>query len=407
MSTFARVTLPLAAANFMNQSARTVMAVVGPVLAVEYALSASELGILAACLFAAYAASQLPLGIALDKFGARRTQAALMTLTALGFFTFALSPSFGGLAIARVMLGVGISAGLMAVIKAHADWFSRDRVANLTGLAMAIGALGSTLTTTPVQAALPFIGWRAVFGILGVMALAVALWIYVSVPDRARAPGPRPSLLEDIAVTLQILRSPVFWRFAPAVGTLSMFNFVYLGLWAGPWLRDVAQVDGPGRAGLLFFYTLAMVAGSIATGNLTSRAKRADLHPFIVPVIAMGMMVVVQAILLMQPTDFNLVMMLWLAAAFFGSAGPAGYVAIGQMFPPEQTGRISTAVNTLSLGMAFLVQTAIGWILDLWPRTASGGWHPDGYSWGLALTGGMQLVAALAMASGARRSHPG
>ncbi len=404
MSTFARVTLPLAAANFINQSARTVMAVVGPVLAVEYALSASELGILAACLFAAYAASQLPLGIALDKFGARRTQTALMSLTALGFFTFALSPSFTGLAIARVMLGVGISAGLMAVIKAHADWFSRDRVANLTGLAMAIGSLGSTLTTAPVQAALPFLGWRAVFGILGAMALGVALWIFLSVPDKARDSGPGPGLLQDIAVTLQILRSPLFWRYAPAVGTLSMFNFVYLGLWAGPWLRDVANIDGPGRAGLLFFYTLAMVTGSIVTGNLTSRAKRANMHPFIVPIVAMGMMVVVQAVLLTQPTHYGLIMSLWLAAAFFGSAGPAGYVAIGQMFPADQTGRISTAVNTLSLGLAFLVQTAIGWILDLWPRTAAGGWHPDGYSWGLALTGGMQLVAALAMASGYRRA---
>ena len=58
------MTLPLAAANFMNQAARTVMAIVGPVLAVELGLSAVELGVLAACLFAAYAAAQLPLGVA-------------------------------------------------------------------------------------------------------------------------------------------------------------------------------------------------------------------------------------------------------------------------------------------------------------------------------------------------------
>jgi len=80
----ARVTIPLAAANFMNQAARTVMAIVGPVLAIELALSASELGMLAAFLFAAYAAAQLPLGVALDAFGPRRVQAALMTLAALG-----------------------------------------------------------------------------------------------------------------------------------------------------------------------------------------------------------------------------------------------------------------------------------------------------------------------------------
>ncbi|MDP3243776.1 MAG: MFS transporter, partial [Reyranella sp.] len=75
-----RVTLPFAAAHFVNQAARTVMAIVGPVLAVELGLSAVELGTLAACMFAAYAVTQLPLGVALDAFGARRVQVALMAL---------------------------------------------------------------------------------------------------------------------------------------------------------------------------------------------------------------------------------------------------------------------------------------------------------------------------------------
>jgi nitrate/nitrite transporter NarK len=59
-----------------------VMAIVGPVLAVELGLSAIELGALAASLFAAYAAAQLPLGVALDGFGARRVQTVLMLLAA-------------------------------------------------------------------------------------------------------------------------------------------------------------------------------------------------------------------------------------------------------------------------------------------------------------------------------------
>src|SRR5262249_15852610 len=182
-----RVTFPLAAANVMNQAARTVMATVGPVLAVELGLSASELGVLAACLFAAYAATQLPLGLALDAFGARRVQTVLMVLAALGFAIFALSPGFAGLAAARIVLGIGISAGLMAVIKAPADWFQRGRVAYVTGIATAIGALGSALTTSPVQAMLPALGWRGVFWGLSLLALGVATWIFLSVPDKPRA----------------------------------------------------------------------------------------------------------------------------------------------------------------------------------------------------------------------------
>jgi MFS family permease len=397
-----RVTVPMAAANFMNQAARTVMAIVGPVLAVELGLSAVELGVLAACLFASYAVVQLPLGVALDAFGARRVQAALMSLTAVGFAIFALSPGFAGLVLARIVLGVGISAGLMAVIKANADWFERHRVAHVTGIASAIGALGSTLTTAPVQAALPVLGWRGIFWGLCLLALAVALWIFLSVPDRPRAAGPARTLRGDIAASGRILVSPTFWRFGPAVATLSMFNFAYMGLWAGPWLRDVAGMDGPARAGVLFLYTFAMVAGSVLTGSAASKAAAAGLPRFLVPIVSLAGLVLLQAGLMLQPAQPSVVIALWLAMAVFGAAGAVGYVIICQMFPPEQTGRVSTAVITLSLAGAFLIQAAIGWILDLWPRTPSGGWDPDGYSWALALTAVLQALAALVMMTAPR-----
>ena len=112
-----------------------------------------------------------------------------MALAALGFAIFALSPGFAGLALGRVLLGVGISAGLMAVLKGNADWFERRRVAQVIGLSTAIAAVGSTVTTVPVQALLPTLGWRGVFWVLCAVTLAVALWIFVSVPEKPRRAG--------------------------------------------------------------------------------------------------------------------------------------------------------------------------------------------------------------------------
>ena len=77
--------------------------------------------------------------------------------------------------------------------------------------------------------------------------------------------------------------------------------------------------------------------------------------------------------------------------AFCFAGAAAGYVTVGQMFPPEQTARVATAVNTLTLGAAFVLQGAIGWVLDLWPRTGSGGWDPRGYSAALACSLLLQL----------------
>jgi nitrate/nitrite transporter NarK len=77
MSLFTRITLPLAAINFINQANRSLVAVIGPLLALEFGLTAAELGLLAACFFASYAMAQLPIGLALDLKGPRRVQATL------------------------------------------------------------------------------------------------------------------------------------------------------------------------------------------------------------------------------------------------------------------------------------------------------------------------------------------
>jgi sugar phosphate permease len=390
---FLRITLPLAVLNLINQASRTVMAIIGPVLAVEFALSASELGLLAACMFAAYAVAQLPVGVALDALGPRCVQAAFGLLAAAGFAVFALSDGLPGLALARVILGVGVSAGLMAVLKANTQWFAPAKVANMTGIAMAVGSLGSVLTTAPVQAALPALGWRGVCWLLCAMSVAVAIWIYASVRDR---PGSATDseLKVQLAVMAAICRSKVFWRYGPVVAMLSIPNFAYLGLWAGPWLRDVAGYDGQARANTLLFYTLSAMAGAVLIGAATSRSKARGYPAMLVPLLCSAGLLAAQMGLALQPHGVAAVTVLWVLFAFFAAGAASGYVAVGQMFPLEQVGRVSTAINTLTLIGAFLLQAAIGWILDLWPRTAAGGWDPRGYSAALMLSAAIQLLVA-------------
>ena len=390
---FLHVTLPLATLNLINQASRTIMAVIGPVLAVEFAFSASELGLLAACMFVAYAAVQLPGGLALDLLGPRRVQAALSLVAAAGFAVFALSDGFAGFSVARIILGVGVSAGLMAVIKANTQWFAPAKVAHVTGIAVALGGLGSILTTTPVQMALPTFGWRGVMWMLCAMSVAVAVWIFVSVRDRPASRAPA-GLRAELGVMLTILRSPLFWRYAPPVSMLAVLNFTYLGLWAGPWLRDVAGYEGGARANTLLLYALGMMAGVAVTGVVTSRAQARGYPGMVILLACSAGLVVAQIVLALQPAGAA-VPVVWLLFAFFAAASTNGYIVVGQMFPREQMARVSTAANTITLVGAFILQSAIGWILDLWPRTTSGGWDPRGYSAALAVSVVIQMLLAI------------
>ena len=123
-------------------------------------------------------------------------------------------------------------------------------------------------------------------------------------------------------------------------------------------------------------------------------AKARGLPPMVVTLACTAGQVIAQIGLALQPTAPLVVGALWMVFAFCVAGATAGYITVGQMFPPEQTARVATAVNTLTLGAAFLLQAAVGWTLDLWPRTGSGGWDPRGYSAALGLSVAVQLLVA-------------
>ena len=397
MSLFTRITLPLAAINFINQANRTLVAVIGPFLALEFGLTAAELGLLAACFFASYAMAQLPIGLALDLKGPRRVQACLAMVAAAGFTISALSTDVLMLAVGRCVAGIGVAAGLMAMLKANTQWYPKERVAAVTGAGLFFASMGGLAATMPVQWALPFIGWRGVFAVLAMLAAIVSGWVWLSVPNAP--PGaalvPRRSLRQEIGEYGRIFKDPVFLRLVPSVAMLSTLNFTYQGLWAGPWLRDVGGLDDAPRAAALLIYSIGMMLGSFFTGQAASFVQTRGFSSMLMPYIGVAGCLFAQAMLMLGPTDFWTIAFLWFLFSFSGSVGPAGYAAIAQGFPPVLAGRVSTAINFLMLCVVFLFQTGIGAILDLWPRNESGGWAPEGYIWALGMTFSVQLAAVL------------
>ncbi len=85
----ARVFVPFACGYFLSYLYRVINAVIAPDLVAELRLDAAELGFLTSTYFLTFALFQLPLGMLLDRFGPRRTEAALLMFAALGAFVFA------------------------------------------------------------------------------------------------------------------------------------------------------------------------------------------------------------------------------------------------------------------------------------------------------------------------------
>ena len=187
-----RLFLPFAGAYFLSYHFRTANAVVGPVLAEEFALGAADLGLLTSTYFLVFGAIQLPLGMLLDRFGARRVEAFLLLFAAAGAAVFASADGVAGLALGRGLIGFGVSACLMGAFKAFSQWFPLERQASLTGWMMTAGTLGALAASVPLNAAVHAAGWRVAFRALAAVTLVVAGWLFLSVPDTAGGARPEP-----------------------------------------------------------------------------------------------------------------------------------------------------------------------------------------------------------------------
>ncbi len=388
--TIARVFAPFALGYFLSYLLRVVNAVIAPDLVAELGLTAAELGLLTSANFLAFAAAQLPLGILLDRYGPRRTEAVLLLFAALGAFLFATATDAPGLIAGRALIGLGTSACLMAAFKAYVLWLPNERIPLINGLQMAAGGLGAVAGTVPVEMALTVTDWRGIFLVFGAAAIVFAAVIYFVVPRRAGTDSIPGTMKDQISGIVQVFSSPRFWRIAPmTVASQSMFLGTQ-SLWSGPWLGDVAGLGRDTVANHLLWVAVAMVAGFLGMGTITHRLGRLGVKTITVAATGILIFAIVQLPMALQWT--GAVLPMWMAFGFFGTAGILSYAALPQYFPPEMTGRVITGLNVFTFGGAFAAQWGMGVIINLWPATEGGGYAPEGYQAAFAVMLAVQIA---------------
>ena len=371
-----QVFLPFAAGYFLSYMYRVVNAVISPDLVADLGLSPSALGLLTATYFITFAAFQLPLGVLLDRFGPRRTESVLLLFAGLGAFIFSQAESFAGLILGRALIGFGVSACLMAAFKAYTMWFPREKWPMVNGFQMACGGLGALAATSPVEAALGITDWRTVFLVLSLLTVLNGAVIFFIVPEKQQQQRTE-TLAAQLGGIKIVFTSAAFWRLAP-ITTMSQAAFLAIqGLWAGPWLSDVAGFNRTEVATLLFWIAVSMIAGFLILGKTAERLNRRGISIQTTAVSGICLFMVAQLLVLTLPTSMTIPV--WLAFGFFGTSGIIAYPALSQAFPINLSGRVTTAVNLLVFVSAFAGQWAIGAIIELWPIGEGGRYAVAGF----------------------------
>ena len=388
MRSLALIFLSFAFAYFLSALVRAVTATLAPAFSAELGLTAGDLGLLAGAYFLGFAATQLPLGQALDRWGPRRVLLALMSLAVIGCAAFAMADHFAALTLARALIGAGLGACLMAPLTAFRRSFSPVAQLRANSWMLMSGSLGMVASTLPVQWLLPSLGWRGLFWLVAALLVVAMLAIRLCVPADDRASAPASAGGEGYAA---IVRHPVFLRYAP----LAFFHYggmvAVQTLWAGPWLVRVCGWTPPQAAGGLFAINVSMLLAFLGWGLVVPRLYRsgwsaARLVGWGVPV---SLAVLALAILLGDRATA------WAWALFCVSCTviSLSQPAVGQAFPATLAGRALSAYNLVIFAGIFAIQWGLGLAIDAF--AAGGGSTLSAFRGAMALLGLCALCAYL------------
>lgn len=394
-----RVFAPFAVGYFMSYLFRTVNAVIADELTASLGVTAAGLGFLTSAYFLAFGAFQVPLGILLDRYGPRRIETALLLVAAAGAALFAVGDGLATLAAGRALIGVGVSACLMAAITANVAWWPVERLPLVNGLFLAAGGLGAVFATTPVRALMTVTDWRGLFLALAVVTTACAALLYAVVPERPRRGGAnqgtngRATWGAMLRGTGRVFSSPVFWRLAPASVVVQGVFMAYMALWAGPWLRDVEGFDQTAVATHLQYAAMAMVAGYTGFALATDALRRRGMSP--ATVASAGLLLATLVLVAMEAGLPVPPVVSWVLYPLFASASVLVYSVLSQNFPVELAGRVNTAANLLMFAVAFSLQWGLGSVIGAFPPGPQGGYAPEGHRLALLIVVALQATALL------------
>lgn len=358
-----RMFLAFAFAYFFSALLRAVTATLAPTFSAELGLGAAQLGLLAGAYFLGFSATQLPLGSALDRFGPKRVLLVLLSVAIAGCVSFALARDLPQLLLARFLIGLGVSACLMAPLTSYRHHFPASLQMRTNSWMLMTGSLGMLASTLPVQWLLPLLGWRGLFIVVAALLLLAAALIAVAIPrDEATSPA-APVAGADAALGYGVVfRHPAFVRMAP-MGFFAYGGMVAMqSLWIGPWLTQVGGQGADQAARGLFLVNFCMLLAFLSWGLVLPRLLRHGRTAEDVMSLAWPAGVAMLAVILWAGPGAGAAS--WAAWCVLTSVVSLSQPAVAQAFPAALAGRALSAFNLVIFAGVFSLQWGIGLLLD-------------------------------------------
>lgn len=344
----------------------------------DFSIEACALGILTSFYLLSYSSLQIPVGLAMDKWGPSRLLRLSVILCILGTVLFALSESFYLACLGRLLIGVGSTSAFLGSLKLATLWFHPEKLALVVGFTMLAGTVGASLGQAPLALLINIMGWREALLYVVVpigVVLATGVWLFVKDIPPTGPLVPTETIDTRLKTLFRHLKSIGTNYRIWALGFYGALMYVpilaFVDLWGIPFLMELYGIERAiaGSVTTMFYFGIGVGAPVVALISDYFRARKIPMA------IGAALAAVCNIVIIYVPDiPLSIMYLLLFMAGFIFSAQPLIFASVCQLTPHSSNGTAISFTNMIVMMLGLVVQPLIGWFLEwVWSGTIQNG----------------------------------
>lgn len=316
---------------------------------------------------------QLPAGLLADSWGPRKTITLFTLIACIGSLILGLAPTSTIAILGRTLVGLGVAMLFVPTMKILTEWFRPREFAYMTGLLLAMGGIGSLISTSPLALLTEIVGWRLSFLVVASLTLLLSGLVWSLVRDCPTDLGMTPladhrqhtqSTSGLLAGIRTVLGNRFFWPLAVWFLFQNAIFFSFGGLWGGPFLQQIYGLERTETGHVLSMLAIGLIFGAPLQSWLSNRLFRRRKPVMVISSI----MTVGLTILLTFATGSLSLPTLYLLCLLLGSFTAAsvviGFSATKELFPAQIAGTSIGLINLFPFAGGAIFQPLLGLALE-------------------------------------------
>ncbi len=353
-----------AAYFFFEYFARVSPAVMVDHLMLAFHVDALSLGALSAFFYYAYVGMQIPVGVLVDRFGARVLLTITPILCGASCLLFASTEQLWVAELSRFIMGFSAAFAFVGALKLASMCFSGKRFGLIAGLTQALGMLGAAMGEGPLSVMVSHLGWRHSLMCIG--ALLIALGVLIGLVARKRPVAVTQSLPAHASIRTSlksVLRNKQSWYNGLFVGFLYAPTAAFAELWGVSYLSATYHLSVEVSASAVSMIFLGWGFGGPLAGWLSDLIGRRK--PLFYGSACLSFLWMTLVLYLPGNTSYITLFLLLFAYGISNAGVAVSYALSSEINQRAVAGTSMAFANMASVLIGALLQPFIGWMLGV------------------------------------------